>query len=29
MSLEALTGRLVLRGREKLGADTIDDFVRG
>jgi diaminohydroxyphosphoribosylaminopyrimidine deaminase/5-amino-6-(5-phosphoribosylamino)uracil reductase len=29
MSLEALTGRLVLRGREKCGADIIDDFVRG
>lgn len=28
MPLEALTGRLTLRGSEKLGADTIEDFVR-
>src|SRR5512143_471812 len=28
MPLEALTGPLTLRGSEKLGADTIEDFVR-
>jgi diaminohydroxyphosphoribosylaminopyrimidine deaminase/5-amino-6-(5-phosphoribosylamino)uracil reductase len=29
MPLEALTGRLTLRGREPLGGDTIENFVRG
>jgi diaminohydroxyphosphoribosylaminopyrimidine deaminase/5-amino-6-(5-phosphoribosylamino)uracil reductase len=29
MTLEALTGRLALRGSEKLAADTIENFVRG
>jgi diaminohydroxyphosphoribosylaminopyrimidine deaminase/5-amino-6-(5-phosphoribosylamino)uracil reductase len=28
MALDALTGRLTLRGSEKLGADTIESFVR-
>ena len=28
MPLEALTGRLTSRGSEKLGADTIESFVR-
>ena len=28
MPLEAMTGRLTLRGSEKLGADTIENFVR-
>ena len=29
MPLEALTGRLVSRGRERLGADMFEDFARG
>lgn len=28
MPLEALTGRLVARGRERVGADTVEDFAR-
>jgi hypothetical protein len=29
MPLEAMTGRLKLRGSEKLATDTIEKFVRG